>query len=66
MNRPSDDWICERLVKRAENYIKDAKNCLELNKTTKLNWDDCAKDKLANADFCLILAKHIRTGIEKF
>lgn len=61
-----DNWICERLRIRAENYIKDAKGCVELNKTTDLNWDDCGNDKLSYARFCLNLAKHIEQGIQEF
>ncbi len=60
MNKPTNDWIYERLMKRSEQYIKDATSA------KKKGWNDCVKNKLSYAEFCLNLAEHIRLGIQEF
>lgn len=53
-----NDFIYERLMIRAEQYLKDAEQA------KKLGWVDCVKMKIQYAEFCVNLASQIRTGIE--
>lgn len=55
-----NEWIYERLMKRAEQYVKDAEDSM------KMGWKDCAISKVKSAEFCMTLANHIRLGIQKF
>ena len=56
----NNEWARERLIKRAEQYIEDAKQAKQMG------WIDCAKSKLEYAEFCATLAEHIKLGVQEF
>ena len=55
-----NEWARQRLLDRAEQYVKDAISA------KKRGWTDCVKSKLEYAEFCVGLAEHIGWKIQDF